>query len=117
MGLIELNAKNFSKEVFESDKLCVVEFGAKWCPPCKAMKKIMEELSSEPSDDVEYCFIDAEANHTISRKCAIEQLPQVLIFDGNIIKRRVIGYVPKEELEMLISNVVKFTKQKGIENL
>lgn len=113
----ELTSRTFSEEVFESDKICVVQFGASWCAPCRALRKAMEELDSIPSDDVEYCFIDAEANHTISRKCAIEQLPQVLIFDGNIIKRRVIGYVPKEELEMLISNIVKFAKQKGIENL
>lgn len=108
MGLIELNAKNFSKEVFESDKLCVVEFGAKWCPPCKAMKKIMEELSSEPSDGVNYFYIDAERNHGLSRKVAIDKMPQILIFQKNVIKRRVVGYVAKEELEMLISNVQKF---------
>lgn len=108
----ELNNRTFSEEVFESDKICVVQFGASWCPPCRALKKVMEELASMHLDNVEYCFIDAEANHTISRKCAVEKLPQVLIFDKNIIKRRITGYIPKEELEKLISNVLKFTKER-----
>lgn len=106
--MIELNYNNFNKEVLESDNLCVVQFGAKWCPPCKAMRAVMEELSSDSSYGVNYFYIDAEANHNISRKVAIDKMPQILIFQKNIIKRRVVGYVTKEELEKLISNVQKF---------
>lgn len=103
--MIELNSRNFSKEVFESDKLCVVEFGAKWCPPCKAMKKIVEELSSELSDGVNYFYIDAETNHHIFKEMKIDKMPQVLIFRKNAIKHRVVGYAAKEDLEKLISNI------------
>lgn len=108
-----MTSRNFSAEILQSDKLGIVEFGTKWCPLCKPVKKILEELSFKSSGDVKYGYIDAELNPIISQSVGIDRLPQVLVFHGDIIKHRAIGHIEQEELEMLISNIVK----KGMENL
>lgn len=105
--MVQIDLRNFKEEVTESEKLCVVEFGSKYCPPCKSVKKTMEELEPQYLD-VKFCHVDAEASWNLSKKCAVDKLPQILIFKGNLIKRRVTGYIGKDELAMLISNVQKF---------
>lgn len=105
--MIEINSRNFSKEIFESDKICIVEFGSSYCPPCRATKTVLEELETETAYDLKYCYVDAQKNWTVAKKCAINKLPQVLIFKGNVIKRRIAGGVDKVKLEKLISNVLK----------
>lgn len=106
--MIEINNRNFKEEITESDKICIVEFGSSYCPPCRAMKAILEELETEAAYDLKFCYVDAQKNWTLAKKCAIDKLPQILIFKGNVIKRRIIGGVDKGELEKLISNVMKF---------
>ncbi|HCL28557.1 MAG TPA: hypothetical protein DIC52_08995 [Candidatus Latescibacteria bacterium] len=43
--MIDLTDANFDEEVLHSDAPVLVDFGAGWCPPCRAMDPIVEELS------------------------------------------------------------------------
>ena len=43
----EFTDANFQSDVLESDKLCVVDFWAEWCGPCRAIGPVIEELAKE----------------------------------------------------------------------
>ena len=54
MALKNLTDENFKKEVKESGKASIVQFSAEWCNPCKILKPIMEEISNEMSDKLNF---------------------------------------------------------------
>ena len=39
--------RTLKTNVLESDKLSVIDFGPKWCGPCRAIGPVIEELSKE----------------------------------------------------------------------
>ena len=94
---INVNDKNFNKEVIEKSKTkpVLVDFWADWCPPCKMLGPIIKQVSEELKDEI----IIAKANTSecvkVSTEYEIMSIPALKIFkDGKVISEKV-GFMPK----------------------
>jgi thioredoxin 1 len=75
----------------------IVDFSAEWCMPCKTLKKVLEELSTEYTN-VKFINCDVEDNPELAEAYGIMNVPAVLFFkDGNQIDRFV-GALPKKKI-------------------
>lgn len=45
-----MEIKDFNKDVLESKDICVVDFWAPWCGPCKMFGPIFENVEKEVTD-------------------------------------------------------------------
>ena len=59
MALNPVTNSNFTAEVLESEQPVLVDFWAAWCPPCRLMNPILDELNAE-RDDIKVVSVDAE---------------------------------------------------------
>ena len=53
--------KEFNDSMFEGFKdedVCVVQYSAAWCGPCKSLKPIMDKLSEEYKDRAKFFYAD-----------------------------------------------------------
>jgi len=81
MALKNLTDENFKKEVKESGKASIVQFSATWCNPCKVLKPIMEEVSDEMSNKLNFFYMDIDENPSTPTLFSIRGVPTLIQFD------------------------------------
>ncbi len=94
--------KTFEKEVLKSDKPVVVDFGAKWCGPCKKVSPIVDTLAEEMKDTIRIFKMDIEKSPSTAEKYEITCVPTLMIFkDGKLIDTKE-GFMSKSALSKWI---------------
>ena|SRR3989344_5376647 len=91
-NLVELNDQNFERLILEKD-VALVNFGAKWCGPCREIKPLIERVAGKYKDEkrVIICYYDIGSwkrkegeNQSYQEKYNIEEVPSILVFEkGN----------------------------------
>ncbi len=96
MAVNIVTTQDFEEKVLKSTTPVLVDFYAEWCPPCKAAEPILEELSEEFSDKVEFVKIDVDENGDVAQQYSVMSIPTTILFkDGSEVSRQ-IGFAGKD---------------------
>lgn len=96
MKLQKLNGtEEFDEKISRSSGIRVVDFGADWCAPCRALEPVLFELSEILKGKVEIYKVDIDKHPEIAAKFNIRSLPTVIIFKNGAILEQLIGYQPR----------------------
>ena len=98
-NVIELNDENFDREVSKSVQPVLVDFGATWCGPCKALAPVVEKLADETVGKYKICKIDIDDAPTVTAKFGVRSVPTILVFkNGEKAAQHVGANTTKENL-------------------
>ncbi|MDF1530985.1 MAG: thioredoxin [ANME-2 cluster archaeon] len=103
---IELTDQDMDKALTEHSKL-VVDCWAVWCGPCRMVAPTIEALAKEKAGHIVFGKLDIDNNPQTSMKYAITAVPTMLIFKDGKPVGRVLGALPKQQLETKISELLK----------
>ena len=99
---MELTKSNFEKEILSHEGLCIVDFWASWCMPCKMLAPVIDELAEEYLE-VKFGKVNVDEQGELAAEYGIVSIPSLLFFrDGEIVNRSVC-YRAKEDIAELIS--------------
>ena len=99
MALQNLTDENFKKEVKESGKISCVQFSATWCAPCRTLKPLMEEISDEMSEKLNFYYMDIDSSPSTPVLFGIRGVPTLIIFDKNgEVANQKVGATTKENV-------------------
>ena len=77
----------------------MVDFGAEWCGPCKALAPMVAELAETYKEQAVIAACDVEESNDIAVRYSIRNIPTVIFFkDGKEVGRQV-GAIAKSVLE------------------
>ena len=94
---INITEENFD-EVLKINAVVMVDFGATWCGPCKALAPTVEEIANDYDGRVAVCKGDVEECSTIAARFRIRNVPTVLFFKNGELKDKSVGSVQKKTL-------------------
>ena len=96
---MKVTEQNFN-EMIASGKPVMVDFGATWCGPCKALAPRIEELEKEYEGRVMIGTADVDECSDLAAKIRIRNVPTVLFFKGGSDQPvdKSVGLVAKETL-------------------
>ena len=98
-SVVTIDADNFEQEVIQAEQAVLVDFGAEWCPPCKAIAPIIEELATEYEGVARVGTVDVDENKALAERYAIGSIPTLLFFKDGEVVDRIQGLVPKSEID------------------
>ena len=94
MSLQTIKESNFRNAVSEKD-ITFVEFSTQWCPPCKVLHPILEELQHEDSSRLSILHVDCDDSPQIAAEFGIMSTPTVIVFHKGEPIDKIIGLRPK----------------------
>ena len=101
MEIVKITSANFDSEVKNSEKPVLLDFFANWCGPCKMLAPILEEIASE-TDDFKIGKINVDEEGELARAFGIMSIPTLVVMENGKEVRRNLGYIPKEDVLLLI---------------
>ncbi len=104
--IVVLTEANFESEVLNAEVPAVVDFWANWCPPCRALSPIIDELASEHGDRVRVGKLDVDTNKTLAARYGISSIPTVMLFANGEVRARWIGLRSKGDYDAAIDKLI-----------
>jgi thioredoxin 1 len=97
MTVSSVTDDSFQAEVLESEQPVLVDFTAAWCPPCRVMKPVLDELAAE-RDDLRVVQVDVDAHQAAAARYEVLSMPTFVLFRGGAPVLRLVGARPKRRL-------------------
>jgi len=95
---------NYQTEVLNSDIPVLVDFGADWCMPCKMIEPYVEQIAKEYEGKLKVVKFNVDENPMIPQSLGITGIPTLLLYKNGEIVERIVGAIPKEQIEEMIKN-------------
>lgn len=93
-----LTDQTFDEAVLASAVPVLVDFTAEWCPPCKAIEPILDELATELDGRLLITRVDVDEQQATALRYDVRSMPTLLVLVDGVEKQRLIGARGKRHL-------------------
>ena len=100
--IIHVTAKDFDEAV-KKDGLCLVDFWANWCGPCKMLAPVLEEYVAS-HDDVTVLKVDVDEEEELARKFGVMSIPTLVLYKNGTETVKDVGYKNLQQLSNFIED-------------
>jgi thioredoxin len=91
---------------FEGDRPAVIDFYADWCPPCRQLSPLVEEIAKEYSGKIDVYKVDTDKENLLAQELGITSLPTLLYIPAKGNPRISMGAIPKDSLTRAINELL-----------
>jgi thioredoxin 1 len=99
---------DFAAQVLEASKSqpVMVDFWAEWCRPCLMLAPTVDEIATAYAGKLKVAKMNVDENPNTPNKFNIRGIPTLLIFKGGQVADQLVGVLPKDHIEKVISRHV-----------
>ena len=102
----EVTDQDFRDAVLSSDVPVLVDFWAEWCVPCHMVSPVVEEIAREKGEALRVAKLNVDENPRSSSRFGVQGIPLLVFFKDGIERGRVVGAVPRSQIESAGSQAV-----------
>jgi thioredoxin 1 len=96
----------FQREVLESTEPVLVDFTAAWCAPCKTLAPVVEAVAADHQGRLKVVKVDVDQAQATAEAFGIRAMPTLLFFRDGLVKKHLVGAVPRRTLEAAVREVL-----------
>jgi thioredoxin 1 len=83
-----------------------VDFWAPWCGPCRIIGPIVEELAPSYDGKAVIAKMNVDENQNVPQRFGVTSIPTLIMFKNGKVVDRVVGAIPKPQLQKFIDKHV-----------
>ena len=92
------------KRLYLGNRPAILDFYANWCPPCKVLAPILEELAEEYQEELIIYKINTETEKELATLFQIRSIPTLVFIPMDKQPQVISGLLPKDQLKNLIDH-------------
>ena len=100
-GPVHLTDATFDGET-RAGGVILVDMWAAWCGPCLRIAPVIEQLAADYAGRVKVTKLNTDENPVTPSKFGVEAIPTLLVFKDGALVDRIIGAVPRTEIERVL---------------
>jgi thioredoxin 1 len=90
--------ETFDIDVLSSPRPVIVEYWAQWCPPCRMLGPVLEEIAEEHAATIDVVKLNTDENPLTTQKYGVLAIPTINVFCAGQVAAQVIGAKSKSAL-------------------
>src|SRR3990167_1267644 len=96
--IFDVSEQDFSEKVLEVSRQrpVMVDFWADWCPPCRALTPVLEQLARSQRGGFLLAKVEADENMHLAGRYQLRGFPTVLLFVNGAEVGRFSGFKPEQ---------------------
>jgi thioredoxin 1 len=91
MSLATITDATFTDDVLTGPTPVLVDFTADWCPPCRMIAPILEQIAAAETGRLRVVSLDVDANPATTLTYGVIGMPTLALFVNGEIVARIIG--------------------------
>jgi thioredoxin 1 len=88
----DLHGASFDEEVLAAAGPVLVDFSAEWCPPCRMIDPVVEELAASLGGRLTVGRLDVDRDPEVSIRYGVLGMPTLILFAGGQPVERLVGF-------------------------
>jgi thioredoxin 1 len=101
MTMIHVNDQTVHNHITKSG-VTLIDFGAQWCPPCKALHPILEGLDGQYDQQITILTVDCDESPQVAAQYGIMSMPTVVVMNEGVPVEKLVGLRPIHAYEQVI---------------
>jgi thioredoxin len=98
-AVVNLTEQTFDEALAAAEGVWMVDFWAEWCGPCRAIAPVLEDLARASHGMVTLAKVNVDEQPALAARHGIRSIPSILFFKDGKVADRVVGAVPKAQLQ------------------
>jgi thioredoxin len=91
---------------YEGQLPAIIDFYATWCPPCKKLSPLLEDLAVKYKGKIIVYKVDVDTEQQLAQSMGISSMPTLLFIPANGQPQQSVGLVSTETLEKMIREIL-----------
>jgi thioredoxin 1 len=101
MSIKKINDRDFKTSI-SAEGVTLVDFGAVWCPPCKTLLPMLDQLDADYAGRVTILKLDVDESPDAAAEFGVMSMPTVLFFKDGVPVDKLVGLRPLEVYKSVI---------------
>jgi thioredoxin len=85
----------FAQDVLSSPIPVLVEFTATWCPPCRMIAPVLDQIAADEAGRLAIVSIDVDQNPETTRRYRVMSMPTLALFVSGQVVSQTVGARPR----------------------
>lgn len=105
MAVKHIKGSEIASLTSTEEKISLVDFSATWCGPCKMLNPVLDKVSEDLDDRVDFYHIDVDESPEVSSEFGIRGVPTMIIFHSGQEIDRMVGFRDRNALQRQLESL------------